>query len=181
MSKTGWKKTPFTNIDDAFKAAQAMDLRPIWQETSSEQGLKCFKCWSEGRPSLVAQKLEGGPVLQKQLPQKRRRSRGRSAAKKRPPLPSPSERFAGYDRYFARDWRWVTTIKDEYTDRPITEGTYRVYPGPFPDTLVEVLEVRGELYQRVLSPPEEVRRDAEAARKVVKDWIQQMRSKGFKA
>ena len=100
MSK--WKETPFETLEGAHRAAVKFGLNPS-AIIDTGGGLRSFETKAGRQGSIIAQKIEGGPVLEKRLPK---------GKKSKLPLQDPNApSFGDEDRLLTGPWtdsRWST-------------------------------------------------------------------------
>ena len=100
MSKSKWTETPFETIEQAHALAEKMDLNPgqiLVGQNLLGGSYKYFHIWEGRTLTRVAQRLEGGPVLEKITPNA-----------KVPPQDPSAPRFSEKDRLHAGPWVLLT-------------------------------------------------------------------------
>lgn len=90
-----WKKTPFETLEGAHQVAARMRLNPS-SIIDTGMGMRSFETKEGRQRSIIAQKIEGGPVLEKRLP------RGEKSGL---PLQDPNApKFGEEDRLLTGPW-----------------------------------------------------------------------------
>jgi len=108
MKRSEWRKTPFSDLEEAHKAAELMKLCPSAIMTtgassapstpSSSDTIRYFQVVEGRAVTMIAQRLDGGPVLEKTI----KSARG---TKNAIPEQDPSApRFSDRDRLKAGPW-----------------------------------------------------------------------------
>jgi hypothetical protein len=90
-----WKETPFETLEDAHRVATRLELNPS-SIIDTGKGFRSFETKVGRQRSIIAQKVEGGPVLEKRLP------KGKKSGL---PLQDPSApKFGEEDRLLTGPW-----------------------------------------------------------------------------
>ncbi len=146
----GWQDTPFKSIEQAHGMATKMGLSPS-AIVEQEGGMRSFQIKEGRRVSVVAQRMAGGPVKEKQL------ARGAPA----PPLQDPNApRFSDADRYQVGPW-----VRLDFSDLEVAlEHLLSQFVNPDNVEQLEMVLVRidddeyefyesssGQVWERVLS------------------------------
>ena len=93
MSK--WRSTPFETLEGAHQVAVRLGLNPS-SIIDTGQGIRSFQTKEGRQRSIIAQKVEGGPVLEKRLPK---------GKKSNVPLQDPNApSFGEEDRLLTGPW-----------------------------------------------------------------------------
>ena len=97
MSKSKWKKTPFETIEQAHAFAEKLGLNPGQILVGQNESYKYFHIWEGRTLTRVAQRIEGGPVLERV-----------TKKAKAPPQDPSAPRFGEKDRLHAGPWVLLT-------------------------------------------------------------------------